>query len=194
MIFGAINGFITAAKQKKLADKINPIDVTREADPYAKEMLAGARLRRNSRMGGAATLERSIAQNQANTMATVQNNATSGAQVLSMAAAGQGQANDSAARLTQMEAADEAQKANELQQAQGVMIQEGDKVYEDRLRKFLQDRRAKDALMQSSLMNKANALGSIDNAIGMVGGAMLGNPAMFGLGGGKKPGGFPPID
>jgi hypothetical protein len=176
MIFGTIQRLALAGKQKKLANKINPVDVTYEASPYAKEMLAGRRQRMNSRMAGADAAGRSLQQNKANVVGTATRNATSGAQMLSVAAAAQGQADSGAARLQQMENSNDQANANALDRALGTNIAEGDKVFNDKMRKFMQERRAKDALMQSSMQNKAAAWDGLDNGIASIAGAAFGGP------------------
>ena len=179
MIFGTVQRLIVAAKQKKASNAMNPIDVSYEDNAQSKERMGMARMNLNGRMAGAGTMERNIAQNQANTMASVSRNATSGAQALAMAGAAQGQANAAMSNLQTAEAQDYNRKSAQLS---GVLSDEGGRIFGDKLRKYQQERRAKDALMQASMLNTATAFDNLDNGIATLGGAAMGGAK----GGAKK--------
>lgn len=168
----AANSFFTGMKQKKMAKKINPQDVAYEESPYAKEQLAGARANLNTRMPGAAQAERNIYQNQANTLASMGKNATDSSQLLALAGGVQGQTNDAFGNLGVSEAQNRMVQQQQLNNALGVMTNEGDKVFNDKLRKYQEAYNAKMGLMNAGMTNMANGVNqwgqTIDNAAGQI--------------------------
>lgn len=187
MIFGAITRLSTAGKQNKMAKAIKvPEFKEYEESPYAKEMMGVARGRVNSRMPGANLLERNIGQSQANAMGQVQRNATDSGTAIAAAMATQAGTNQALNNLQLSEAQDQARRDANLTQAQGVMIGEGNKVYESRegWRREQQGRR--DAFTMASQHNKATSFDGLDQAIGTAAGLAL-NPAGVAIGGKKKP-------
>ena len=151
-IFGKLFG---AMKQEKLANAINPQDVTYQTNPYAKQSLGAVQNLMNGRMVGAGSAERNIAASQANQLANVSRNATDASTALALGAAAQGQANDAYENLQAKEGQQKYGLLDNLQAAYKTMIGEGDKVYQDQLRKYQNDVQAKAALRNASWQNYA---------------------------------------
>lgn len=105
-----------------------------QTNPYAEQGLALAQNLYNGRSAGAVNAEQNILTNQANTMAGVERNATDASQALAVGAAVDGQSNNAFANLAQQESMDRMQKAGMVTQAQQGMINEGDKVWQDKMR------------------------------------------------------------
>jgi uncharacterized protein YukE len=185
MIFGGlmsgINSLAAGGKMKRLSKKINPKDVTYEVSPYAQEQLDSARAEKNARMPGAAQAERNIYQNQANTLANIGRNATDSSQMLALATGVQGQTNDAFGNLGVADAQNRQMNVQNLNNALGVMTNENDKVYQDKLRKYQEAYNAKMALMNAGITNQANGLNqigsTIDNAAMMAASMMTGGLA-----------------
>jgi hypothetical protein len=187
MIFGAISRLSTAGKQNRMAKNIKvPEFQEYQESPYAKEMMGLARARQNARMAGAAMMERNVQQGQANAMGAVERNSTDGATNIAAAMATQATTNQAMNNLQMMEAQNQAQNDARLAQAQGVMIGEGNKVFESREGYRREQMGRKDAFTMAAQQNKATAFDSLDQAIGAVAGAAL-NPAGGLFGGRKKP-------
>ena len=153
--------FAQAKQQKKAAAKINPVRVDYQVSPYAKEMYGAANMALNGRMAGAAQQEANIQQGQANAISATQRGATSAAQFLALANASQGLAGQQYGNLAAMEAQDYQRRLANLANAQGVMINEGDKVYQDKMAKYLEESQTKAMLQQASIQNKFNGVNAI---------------------------------
>jgi hypothetical protein len=177
-LIGAIGKGSLARKQKKLANQIVLNDPTYEINPYAKQGLAEAILRRGGRMPGATELTDQIYGNQADTIASVENNSTDAATALSVAAGLQGNTNNALADLQLKEAQYEVEANDAVERARQGLITEGDKVYSDKIRKYSEAKAAKDALIGSSIQNKYNMWSDIGNF------GIMAGMGMFG--GGKK--------
>lgn len=174
-IGGAVIKGAKAKKQARLANAIKPVDPSYERDnKLAAEGLAGARLDVNSRMAGAGAMSRNIKQAQANQSAIVTRNATSGAQVLAMSAASEGQAMQSAANL---QTAEEQNTQGRKQRFNGMLIGQGDKGFNDNIRKYQQDQNAKDRLMGASMQNENDAIDGALSAAGSIAGTYAGEQA-----------------
>lgn len=153
--------FAAANKQKKAAAKINPVRVDYQVSPYAKEMYGAANMALNSRMPGAAQAEANIQQGQANAISATQRGATSAAQFLALVNASQGLAGQQYGNMAAMEAQDYQRRLGNLVNAQGTMIGEGDKVYNDKMQKYLEESQTKAMLQQASMQNKFNGVNAI---------------------------------
>jgi hypothetical protein len=104
-----------------------------------------------------------------------------------MAGGVQGQTNDALVDLATKEAQDKALKAQMVDQANRLMIGEGDKVFQDKLRNFDRDYNTKQSLIASSMQNKHGAITGFENNLMKVA-SMFINP-IGGLGGGGNTGG-----
>lgn len=178
--------FAAASKQKKAAAKINPVRVDYQVSPYAKEMYGAANMALNSRMPGAAQAEANIQQGQANAIGATQRGATSAAQFLALANASQGLAGQQYGNLAAMEAQDYQRRLANQVNAQGVMINEGDKVYQDKMQKYLEESQTKAMLQQSAMQNNFNGVSAIGGFMDSVANTAL---SVFTGGLGKIPGG-----
>lgn len=125
-----------AKRANKKLDELAHANPAYAANPLAQQRLGLAQTLLNARMPGAASAERNIYQNQANQMAAVNRGATDSSQVLAMAAAGQGQTNQAFGNLAQQEAQDYQRRYGNLTNAQDFSVQEGDKVFQDRVRRY----------------------------------------------------------
>jgi hypothetical protein len=178
---GAIGKMFGRGKANKRMDQLLKQDPTYAANPIANERLGLAKQLLNARMPGAATMERGIYGAQANAMGNASRNATDSSQLLALGAAGQGQTQQGFQNLGEMEGQDYQRRYNNVVGAQEGVINEGDKVYQDKVRKFGVLSQIRGAQNE----NKQNTWGDISN---------LGFAGMnFGLAGGfnnifkKKP-------
>lgn len=179
-IFGKL---FAGMKQDKLANQINPQDTTYTENPYAKQNLGIINQLFNARMPGAAEAGRQISTNQANTMNNVNRVATDSSTALALGLASQGQADESANELAIKEGTQKYGLLDNLSNAYQTLIGEGDKVYQDKIRKFNNDVNAKSALRKSSMENFAGFGSDLTSAAIMAAtGGMSG-----GLGGGNVP-------
>lgn len=151
-IFGKLFG---AIKQEKLANAINPVDTTYTESPYAKQNLGAVQNLYNGRMAGASNAERRIGTNQANAIGNINKNATNSQQALALAMGTQGQADDATEKLAVQEGQNKYNLLDNLSSAYKTMIGEGDKVYQDQLRKYNNDVNTKTNLRESAWQNYA---------------------------------------
>lgn len=171
-LVGAVGKMIGRGKANREMNKLLSQDPTYKENPLARQRMGLAQQLLNARMPGASALERNIYANQANYMGNVGRNATDSSQALALGAASQGQTNNALGQLGINEAQDYQRRYSNLSNAQEGVINEGDKVYQDQVRRFgnlSQIRGAQNA-------NRQNTWGDISN---------LGFSAMnFGLQGG----------
>jgi len=166
MIFGAINSLIQGKKQKKMAKGINPIQANYETSEPIQDLYNEGRNLYQGRTAGANALEQNLLTNQANAMGNVNRNATSGSQALAVAAGLQGQTNQGFQDLQLNEAQDKQNRFGVMSNVSQLLAQEGDKVYQDKLRKYYDDLNYKRGLEGAAMQNNANFWGGLDNAIG----------------------------
>ncbi len=153
-------------KQNRMANKIKPVRTDYQVSPYAKNQLGLANQLFNGRMAGASNMEQNILASQGNMMASVGRNATDGSQALSMAAAAQGQTDQSMAGLGMAEAQNKIAMLGNLNQANQGMTMELDKVYQDKLSRYQEDVQAKNALRNAAWQNFGGAM-SDASSLGM---------------------------
>jgi len=164
-LFSAVGSLITSGKQKRMAKGINPVNTTYEESPYIKQLYGEGRNLYQGRMAGANQMQQNILSNQANNIANVERNATSGAQALAIASGLQGNSNQAFSDLALKEAQDKQSRFGILSNVSQLMTQEGDKVYQDKLRKYYDDLNYKRALEGASMQNKQNFFGGLDDAV-----------------------------
>lgn len=172
---GAIQGigkFLFGVKQNQLANQINPVYTPYQENPYAKQQLDIARQFLGGRMGGATTFEKNIQNSQANAMQNVLRNATDSSQALALGSAIQGQTDQAYADLQAREAQNKYGLLQNLNQAYGLNIAEGDKKYNDMLKKFQIDLAAKSGLRSSAANNMFGAFSDLA-ALGIGAGSYL---------------------
>ena len=184
-IFGLINGLIQAGKQNKMAKRIKPVNTEyKVSEPIQKLYGEGANLYKG-RMAGASAAESNIAQNAASTNAVAQNNAGDASTLLAFAAGTQGQAGQDYGNLAVGEAQDKQRRFGIYSNVSQLMAQEGDKVYQDKLRNYYDDLNYKRALEGAAMQNKSNAWNSLDKSIMSVGSMFVPGGAFAGGGGGN---------
>ena len=152
------------AHQNKLANQVKIPEASYETSPYAQNILAEATRLKNSQMPGMNSAVNNIYGNQANSMGSVERNATSGAQALAMTAAIQGNTNQAFQGLSnQQNQYAQNQEQNYVNANQG-MINEGDKVYQDRVRQQQQAIAEKNALRGAATQNFGGGLNDLTNS------------------------------
>jgi hypothetical protein len=114
--------------------------------PYAKQMMGLAQAQLNARSPYASAQQRSILASQAGAQTAGQKAITDPSQLLAMAPVYQGVAGQQEFNRAVQEQQQYQQKLAQLTGAQQVMIGEGDKTYQDRLRKYQMDMDLKQAL------------------------------------------------
>lgn len=152
---------ISGVRQNRMANKIKPQQVNYQTSPYAAANVGLAQQLFNGRMAGASSAEQNIFANNANANASVNRNATNSAQALALISANQGQTDQALSNLAVQEAQSGQQRAGMLMNANQGMVGEGDKIYQDQLRKYQEDVAAKSALRQSGMNNIYGAMGDL---------------------------------
>lgn len=183
-LIGGIGGMFANAKSNRQLNALIKQNPQYKANPIAAQRMDLAQTLLNARAPGAAAAERNIYQTQANTMANVNRNATDASQALAVGAATQGQANQGFTNLASQEAQDYQRRYGNLVQAQEGQIQEGDKVFQDQIRRFqdlAQIRGAQAQNRQASWQSLSN-LGFGIMGLGMAGGTQ----GLMGGGGASK--------
>ena len=156
-----IAGTIRAKQSNKaLADLLSK-DPTYTANPYAAQQFGQAQHAYNGRMAGAASEEANIGKTQANTVAGASRGATDSSQLLAVGANAQGQADNAYNQLGTQEAQNKYSLLDNLNRAYGAMINEGDKVAQDKQRKFGVQAQIGGQIQQ----NRTNATNGVFNGI-----------------------------
>lgn len=179
MIFGTVNNLIQAGKQRRLARQIKPVNATYTENPFIKSLYSQGANLYNGRMAGANAAEQGIQTNAANTNAAVERNAGDASTALAVAAGVQGQANQATNDLALRESMDKQNRFGVYSNVSQLMAQEGDKVFQDKLRKYYDDLNYKRALEGAAQQNTANAWGGLDKAVGSVIGYGINNARML---------------
>lgn len=178
---GAIGGIVNMFTSGGRLNKLLQSDPTYQANPIASQRMGLATTLLNARMPGASAMERNIYGNQANQMANVNRNATDSSQALAMGAAAQGQTNQAFQNLGVQEQQDYYNRLQNLSGAQQGMISEGDKVYQDQVRRF-QDRAGVTGAQMQNTQQGFNSIGNLG-----FGGAALGQQFNLGRQQGMSP-------
>jgi hypothetical protein len=158
-LIGGIGKMFARGKANKEMRNLQQQDPNYTANPLAAQRLSYARSLRDARMPGAAAAERNIYGNMGNTLTNIQNNATNSGQVLAMAAAAQGQAQQGFENLGMAEAQDQQRRMGNWKGALEGQIQEEDKVFGDDLRQYGNKVQMQGAMAE----NRANTWGDISN-------------------------------
>lgn len=180
-LIGGIGSLFGARRANRRLDQLMKQNPAYKENPLARERMGLAQTLLNARMPGAAAAERNIYTNQANAIANVNRNATDSSQALALAAGTQGQTNQAFGNLSMQEAQDYQRRYGNFVGAQEGVIQEGDKVHQDSIRRFqdtVQMRGAQNANTQGA-WNSLSNLGLGAASLGMAGGMNQ----MFGGGG-----------
>ncbi len=161
-----------ANKKLKQLEKENPIY---KASELPGQRLALAKTLLNARTPGAASAERNIYANRANTIANNERGATSSNQLLLAGSAAQGMTDDSFNKLSAIENDDYQRRYENEVNAEMGMINEDDKVFADSQRRW-QD---KVGIQGAIAANRAATWGDVSNV-----GFQAANLGMTGMGGG----------
>ena len=148
-----IGKLIFGLHQNHLANQIHPFFQQYVTSPYAKDQLGDALNAYNGRIAGAADLANNIYAAGANNYANTARNATDSGQALALGMLNQGQQNDAFTNLGIQEAQNKYQLLNNLNSAYGVMRDEGDKVYQSMLQKYMMDTQQQQQLRNSASQN-----------------------------------------
>lgn len=183
-LISGIAGLFQAGKQRRLAKKINPVNTTYEESPYIQQLYGEGRNLYQGRMAGAGAAEQKILTNQANTLSTVENNATDASQVLQTAAGVQGQTDEALSNLAVDEAKNKVGRFGVLSNVSQLMQQEGEKVYNDKLRKYYDDLNYKRALEGAADQNTSNFWQGLDDTAELAVSAFAPGGVLAGGGGG----------
>lgn len=155
-----VGKFITGLGQKKAANKINPVWQQYQTSPFASQQLATAQNAYNDpSMGTRGQVERGFQSAGANFNNQVDRSATSGSQTLALAAAGQGQTDNSISNENLDFMKNKTNLLGNLNNAYATNINEGDKVYQSQLQKYMMDTQQKQALLGAGAENKFGAVG-----------------------------------
>lgn len=187
-LIGGIGSLFGARRANRRLEQLIKQNPTYKENPLARERLGLAQTLLNARAPGAAAAERNIYGNQANTMAQVNRNATDSSQALAMAAGVQGQTNQAFENLATQEAQDYQRRYGNLVGAQEGVIQEGDKVFNDQVRRYqdLVSIRGAQNTNTQGMWNSLSSLGLGAASLGMAGGMNQ----MFGGGQPPQPKGY----
>lgn len=181
-LIGGIGGMFAARRNNRELDKLVKQNPTYAANPIAQQRLGLATSLLNARMPGAAQMDRNILGAQANASAGIMRGATDSSQLLQQLANSQGQTDQSFENMQLQEQQDFQRRYGNLVGAQEGVINEGDKVYQDQVRRFGDLAQIRGAQAQ----NRSNAWSSLSNMGGgiMSFGMQGGFNGMFGGGGG----------
>lgn len=133
---GAVGKMIGRGKANKQMNALLAQDPQYKENPLAKQRMGLAQQLLNARMPGAAAVERNIYGNQASYLSNASKVATDSSQLLALGAKAQGQTNAAFEDLGIQEAQDYQRRYGNLSQAQEGVINEQDKVYQDKIRRF----------------------------------------------------------
>lgn len=131
-IFSAIAGIKADKKLSSLIEK----DPAYTVSPYAQDTLGLAKTLLNARMKGAVERERNIYGTQAGKIDNINKNATDSSQALALAAGVGGQTDAAFGNLQEMENQDYGNKVNNLNNANQVMTQEHQNLFDDSVRRW----------------------------------------------------------
>lgn len=159
---------VAANKQKKKMLELQEKAGTYKENPLARQNFALAQNMFNGRMAGASALEQNIFANQANTQANIERNATDSGTSLALSAGLQGQTNDQLKQLQVMEDQDKKERYGMLVNAEGQLVNEGDKVWQDKMRVLDQ----KMAIYGVAAANQQQAIGTMANGVAGIAGGL----------------------
>lgn len=135
-LIGAVGKISAASKANHQLDDLAKTDSKYSPNPVAAQRLGLAQTLLNARQPGAAYAERSIYGNQATQESNISRNATNGSQALALDAASQATTNNAIGQLGQQENEDYQRRYGNFVGAEQGVINEGDKVYQDQVRRF----------------------------------------------------------
>lgn len=137
-LIGGIGGAINAGKTNRKLSELFAGDPAYAANPLVSQQLALSKTLLNARMPGATYAQGQILQNEANQRDAVARNATDGSQLLAEGSVLNNQTNNATLQLGEQEAQDYQRRYGNVVNAAGAAVNEGDKVFQDKVRR-LQD-------------------------------------------------------
>jgi len=152
-LIGSIGKIFSRGRANREMNKLLAKDPTYKENPIAGQRMSLAQTLLNARMPGAASVERNIYGSQANATAGATRAASDGSQLLATAGNIQGNTNAAFNKLGMAEADDYQRRFGNLVGAQEGVINEQDKVFNDRIRRFGNETQIKGA---QSANNAAN--------------------------------------
>lgn len=152
-LVGGIGQMIGRHHANKELGRLMGQDPQYQTNPLAQERLGLARTLLNARMPGASQVERNLYQNQANAVGNITKNATDSSQLLALGSGAQGNTNEALNQLGLDETQDYQRRLGNLTGAQEGMINEGDKVFQDKVRRFGDTAQIKGAQQQNRMDN-----------------------------------------
>lgn len=152
-LIGGIGQMFGRGKANRELGKLMNQNPQYQENPIAKQRLGLATTLLNARMPGSANMERGIFQNQANAVANINQNATDSSQAISAAMGAQAQTNNQLNQLGLEETQDYQRRLGNLNNAQEGMIREGDKAFDDKIRRFSDAVQMKGAQQQNRMDN-----------------------------------------
>lgn len=171
-LVGSIGKVISSGQSNAELNKLVGQNPAYAPNPIAQQRLGLATALLNARAPGVAAAERNIGSAQATQQENIGRNATSGAQVIAAGAGAQGTAEKAYEGLREQEAQDYQRRYGNVSEAQQGVIQEGDKAFQDQVRRFqdlAQIRGIQNANRQSAWQSLSN-LGYSTLNFGMAGG------------------------
>lgn len=135
-LVGGIGKMLGRKKANKQLDALLAKDPQYAENPEAAKRLGLANTLLNARMPGAMAAEKNIYTNHANTTSNVLRNSTDSSQALAIAAGVGGQTNQAFEDLQQNELQDYQRRYGNMEDARDSYIQEGDKVFNDKIRRY----------------------------------------------------------
>lgn len=158
-VLGSIGKMLSRSKANKDMRGLISRNPAYQENPLAQQRLSLAQTMLNARMPGSLQAERNIYGSQANQLANVNRNAMDASQALAMGAAAQGATNDAFTNLGMQEAGDYQRRYGNLVNAQEGVINEGDKVYQDQVRRYGDETQLRGGIAA----NRANTWGDVSN-------------------------------
>lgn len=156
---GFVGGIFNSNSANKKLDDILARDPMYTANPIAAQQYGMAKTILNARTPGATYAQGQISQNEANSMDAATRNATDGSQLLATGGALEGMANRATLGLAEQEAADYQRRFGNVIATGGAVINEGDKVHQDAVRR-MQD---EVSIRGQQAQNKQNVWNSLTN-------------------------------
>lgn len=175
-LIGGIGKMFGRGKANREMDKLLAKNPVYNENPLAKQRLGLAQTLLNARMPGAVAVERNLFTNQATQLNRLDRGATDASQALAAAAGIGAQTDTSLNQLGVNEAQDYQRRLANLSDAQQGVIMEGDKVFQDKTRRYNDEFAVRGAQQQ----NRQNTWGDISNFGFSFANMAAQNPGMFG--------------
>lgn len=179
---GGIGSVINAGRANRKLEDLKASNPAYAANPLAKQRFELANTLLNARAPGAVFRDQNILANQANMLGTLDRNATSGSQVLATAAGINAGTNQAFLEGANQDVQDYQRRFSNYSGALEGQINEQDKEYQDRVRRF-QDATQIEATKNANNQSAWNSLSNLGFAA-MNFGLAGGDKALFGGGGG----------